>query len=108
MTMVRFSPDARKLAVAIFDGGGAGRAVLFDAESGIAVLTLQGDQRLTAGVAFSGDGRWLATADGEGVAHVYALALKDLMGIARARVTRALSPEECRTYFGTETCPRLP
>jgi WD40 repeat protein len=104
VTMVRFSPDSRKLAVGTADGG----ASVFDAGSGSGVLTLQGEQPWTTGVAFSADGRRLATADRDGIVQVYALAAKDLMEIARVRVTRALSRSECRTYFGTETCPKLP
>jgi WD40 repeat protein len=102
--MVRFSPDAKKLAVATADGG----AAVFDVESGSWVLTLEGEQPWTNGVAFSADGRRLATADRDGIVQVYALAVKDLMEIARARVTRALSRSECMTYFETETCPKLP
>ena len=104
VSMVRFSPDARKLAVGTADGS----AVVFDAESGSGVLTLEGNQPWTTGVAFSADGRRLATADRDGIVQVYALAVKDLMEIARARVTRALSRSECMTYFETETCPKLP
>ena len=104
VTMVRFSPDGKKLAVATVDDGTA----VFDAESGNGILTLQGEQPWTNGVAFSADGRRLATADKDGVVQVYALAVKDLMEIARACVTRALSRSECRTYFGTETCSQLP
>jgi WD40 repeat protein len=104
LSMIRFSPDGKTLAVGAADGGTA----VYDAESGTRVLTLQGEQSWTIGVAFSADGRRMATADRDGFVNVYALSMKDLMEIARARVTRTLSQSECSTYFGTETCPKLP
>ena len=104
VTMVRFSPDGKQLAVTAADGS----AALFAMEDGTRVLTLQGNKPMTSGIAFSKDGRRFATGDYEGNVQVYALAVRDLMQIARGRVTRALSRAECSTYFGTEVCPVLP
>ena len=104
VSMIRFSPDGKQLAVATAANG----AAVFDVESGSGKLTLQGEEPGTSAVAFSADGGRLATADRDGVVQVYALDVKKLMEIARARVTRALSRSECRTYFGAETCPTLP
>ena len=36
---------------------------------------------------------------------VHAIALDDVIEIARARVTRGFTKEECRTYLHVSTCP---
>ena len=39
---------------------------------------------------------------------VYALRLDELTRVARSRLTRSWTPEECRQYLRTETCPNTP
>jgi hypothetical protein len=34
--------------------------------------------------------------------------LSVLLNLARSRVTRTFTPEECQRYFQSETCPSLP
>jgi hypothetical protein len=56
-------------------------------------------------VAFSADGAWLATASADGTAKIYPLGIDQLIGHARARLTRALTEQECRQYLHLDTCP---
>jgi WD40 repeat protein len=102
---VAFSPGGQRLATA----SGDKTAKEWDAESGQELLTLRHSGPVD-GVAFRPDGKRLATAsEGEdrGV-RVYALDLGELLNLARSRVTRTFTPEECQGYFQSETCPPLP
>ncbi len=92
------SPDGLLVALLLNDN----TTRIWDWRTGDEVLTLpSGGQRL----AFSPDGRLLAVQRGSGV-HVYALDVDRLLEIARSRVTRALTAEECHEYLHVETCPR--
>jgi len=56
----------------------------------------------------SSDGRWLATAANEdGIVQIYALDIRDLLEVARKRVTRNLTAEECKRYLQSKVCPPL-
>jgi WD40 repeat protein len=68
-------------------------------------LTLTGHTAAVYRVAWSPDGRWLATASRDGTSRVYTVELEDLMALARTRVTRSLTAEECRQYLHQEQCP---
>jgi hypothetical protein len=41
----------------------------------------------------------------DGTVRVYALKLEDLVALARQRLTRSLTDEECRRYLHVEACP---
>jgi hypothetical protein len=56
-------------------------------------------------VAFSPDGTRLAAQSAEGIVRIYATQPEDLIEIARSRLTRWFTPEECRQYLHTESCP---
>jgi hypothetical protein len=83
-------------------------AKVWDAISGQELLTLRGHTSSVYGLAFSPDGKRLATASDDDTVQVYALDIDDLLGLARKRVTRPFTPEECRRYFPGETCPTMP
>ena len=95
-----YSPDGELIATLGKDGA----VRLWDAATGT--------QRLNLGNAGSGhyldftpDGRLLAVGGDEGVIYLYLLVLDELIEIARERLTRSWTPEECRRYFENAFCP---
>ena len=101
---VAYSPDGKRLATA----SGDGTAKVWDAVSGEELLTLRGHTDRVISVAYSPDGKRLATASADKTVQVYAMSINDLLHLARSRVTRDLTPDECRKYFDSPTCPPLP
>jgi WD40 repeat protein len=93
-----FSPDGSRLA----EGDPDGTVRVFDTRSGEEVLVLRGHDTVRE-VVFSPDGSMLATA-GDGVVRIWALDIDDLLEIARQKVTRSLTEEECRQYLYLESC----
>jgi WD40 repeat protein len=57
------------------------------------------------GIAFSPDGTRLATASADSTVQLYPLNIEALVALARTRVTRSLTPEECQKYLHVEKCP---
>ncbi|MGH8070026.1 MAG: tetratricopeptide repeat protein [Candidatus Entotheonellia bacterium] len=99
---VAFSPDGTRLATTSHDQ----TAKVWDASAGQALLTLAGHTAGVTGVALSPDGARLATASGDGTVRVYALNIEDLMALARTRMTRPLTSQECQTYLHeAQRCP---
>jgi len=72
------------------------------------LLTLRGQSGLALGVAYSPDGKRLATASADRTVQVYAFEIRELLNLARSRVTRTFTAEECQRYFQSGTCPPLP
>ncbi len=105
-----FSPDGTYLATASFDQ----TAKVWDLEasvsagSGVEVLTLSSHTGPVLDTAYSADGRRLATSSSDGTARVYTLDLEELKNLARSRLTRSLTQEECQQYLHQETCPDWP
>jgi WD40 repeat protein len=70
----------------------------------LAIATgLDGYQGLDT-LAFSPDGTRLAVRVG-GTVNVYALGVDDLIGLARERLTRGFTDQECRQYLHLDRCP---
>jgi hypothetical protein len=100
---VAFSADGSRLATASSDG----TILLWDARSGEQQLALRGHPATATSVSFSPDGSQLASVGLEGIVRIWALDLDELVEIARARLTRELTDEECREYLHAERCPDL-
>ena len=99
---VAFSPDGTRLATASMDK----TAKVWDVSSGQEVRTLAGHTNTVYGIVFSPDGTRLATASGDRTVRVYALNIEDLMSLARRRITRSLTSQECQKYLHEEErCP---
>jgi len=51
------------------------------------------------------DGKFLALAGGDGTARVFLLSINDLIDLAKTRLTRMLTEEECQKYLHQDSCP---
>jgi WD40 repeat protein len=71
---------------------------VWDASSGQELQTLSGHPGEVWDFAWSADGSRLLTAS-DGSIRFYLLRLEDLVTLARRRVTRSLSIEECQDYL---------
>jgi WD40 repeat protein len=68
-------------------------------------LTLLGHTGSVYRAEFSPDGRRLATASRDGTSRVYAIPIADLVALARQRLTRGLTQDECEKYLHVKACP---
>ena len=94
VTSIAFSPDGTRIATASEDG----TAKLWDASTGEELLTFFEDGSALYDILFSSDGKLLAAGGDSGV-HVYVLEIDELIALAKSRVTRSLTTEECQKYL---------
>jgi hypothetical protein len=50
----------------------------------------------------------LITTNQDGIGRVYALRIEDLITLAKSRLTRSLTTEECQKYLHVDACPKGP
>lgn len=93
---VAFSPDGLLLAT----GGADGAVQLWEVRSGLLRMTLAKLPAPVTAISFSPDGRLVATS-GDAV-RIFLLRLDDLVPLARQRVSRRLTGDECRQYLHAE------
>jgi WD40 repeat protein len=101
---VAWRRDGERIATGSLDT----TAKVWDSASGKELLTLPGHTKSVESVAWSPDGKRLASAGADGIVQVYAMDIHDLMKLARGRVTRELTPEECERYLQNRKCSALP
>jgi WD40 repeat protein/DNA-binding SARP family transcriptional activator len=95
-----FSQDGRLVATASRDG----TAKVWNSTTGANLLTLYGDNTGLGGVDFSPDGTHLA-ASADDATRVYVLQMEDLLALARARLTRTWTADECNAFLHLQVCP---
>jgi WD40 repeat protein len=95
-----FSPDGTLVATTNFADGDA---KLWDAATGKELLNLH-EEANAMNSDFSPDGTHLAVATATGV-RIYLVRVDDLVDLAKTRVTRSLTQEECSRYLHVEQCP---
>ncbi|HEX9617563.1 MAG TPA: hypothetical protein VGA03_09095, partial [Anaerolineales bacterium] len=98
---VEFSPDGRLLATA----GGEGTTKLWEAATGQELFTFTDVSGFLNSVDFTPDSKYLAIPGSDWVARLYAVELEELIALAKSRVTRSLTTEECRLYLNQDQCP---
>jgi WD40 repeat protein/serine/threonine protein kinase/DNA-binding SARP family transcriptional activator len=101
LNQIAVSPDGTQVATSSDDR----TAKVWDPETGELLLTLFGHDALVFGVDFSPDGRLLATASPDGTVALHLLPIDEFVVLARERVTRGFTEEECRQYLHLEACP---
>jgi WD40 repeat protein len=101
---VAWSRDGKRLATASWDQ----TAKVWDAATGQELLTLKGHSGKVNSVAWSPDGKRLATASEDKTVQIYAIDVRELLNLARKRVSRDFTPEECELYLQSAKCPPLP
>ncbi|NTU85752.1 MAG: WD40 repeat domain-containing protein [Chloroflexales bacterium] len=100
---VAWNPDGTQIASAAFDS----TIRLWDVATGQELRSFASPSG-PSDVAFSPDGKQLYVASVDGLVRVYLTNLDDLVALARTRVTRGLTDEECRVYLHTDRCPEVP
>jgi WD40 repeat protein/DNA-binding SARP family transcriptional activator len=97
---VAFAPGGGRVATT----GGDGVIRFWDVARGVQVEALRGSTRELNALELSADGRLLSSLDDQGSLRVWILDLDELIEVARSRVTRELTDEECRQYLQLERC----
>jgi WD40 repeat protein len=101
---VAWSPNGRQFATASDDE----TVKIWDAMTGRQMLTLLSHRGALSRVAWSPDGKRLAAATEDGVIIQFALDINQLLTLARQRVTRSLTVDECREYLHADKYPSTP
>src|SRR5215207_7662469 len=101
---LEYGPDGKYISTAGFDGV----AKVWDASTGKELHSLQGGSSQVRGAHFSADGTHLITTGMDGVIREYTLNIEELVELAKARLTRTWTTDECQQYLHVEQCPAQP
>ncbi len=101
---ITYSPDGKSFASASDDGA----TRIWDSATGQTVLTLSAFSGGVNAVVYSPDGARLATGGRDGTVRIYLLRIEDLVALAKSRLTRTLTTQECQQYLHVEPCPATP
>jgi WD40 repeat protein/tetratricopeptide (TPR) repeat protein len=96
---IAFDPTSSQIATA------SGTVNVWDVRTGEPTFTPPVEASSVVAFEFTEDGSRIAVVYVDGRIIVYPIALDDAIEIARSRVTRSLTDEECRTYLHVPTCP---
>ena len=72
------------------------------------MLTLVGPTNKLLDLTYSPDGQRLIVGAEDGTVRFYLLDIEALKTLARERIARQLSVDECRQYFGQAGCSEMP
>jgi WD40 repeat protein/serine/threonine protein kinase len=101
VTGVAFNPEGAILATSAFDG----QIKLWDMADGAELLTLTDRNSPLSGVDFSPDGRHVVSAGSDGTINVYVVEVEELMDLARSRLSRDFTRDECQRFLHLPACP---
>ena len=101
VTEIAFDRSGSQIATASLDG----TMHVWDAPTGDPTFTPPFEPSGVVGFEFTADGSRIVVLYEDGRIIAYPIALRDAIEIARERVTRSLTDEECQTYLHVPTCP---
>ena len=87
--------------------GSDGTAKIWDIATDNILLSLPVEGGRAMAVAFSPDRKHLAVGAEAGI-QIFILPVEDLVTLAKSRVTRSLTAEECQKYLHVKVCPAIP
>ncbi len=102
VTSLAFSPEGGRLATSSLDG----IVKMWDGLTGDEKLTLALPSGV-ASLAFNLEGTRLVTSNLDGLMRLHVLPIDELAALAKSRVTRTLTAEECQKYLHLEQCPAV-
>jgi WD40 repeat protein len=99
VTSLNFSPDGTQLAVPHSDGMG-----IWDSSTGEFIQSLP-HPAMTLEAVYSLDGKQVLTAGFDGYGRLFILDSDELISLAKSRLTRSLTTQECQKYLRLDECP---